>query len=164
MATTIEPLDINDPNSIADWHVRFSQYVLTNKRIPVANQTAFYLTLIGKQAFALLKDLAYPKYITKLDVLDLTKLLEAHVKPVNYEIAEREKFNNMMKRTEESYKDYVLRVQRQAANCNFTDLEIQLRDRLVAGIKDQELKRKLLKDAKLDFQAAKSLLLEWDAI
>lgn len=168
MATSnnaIEPLDISDIYTIEDWHIRFSQYVLTNSSVTTTNETAFYLTFIGKKAFTLLRELAYPKDVTTMSVKDLQGLLQRHLTPPNLEMAERERFHNLAKKTEEDYKTYILRVQRQAAKCGFkTDLEQQMRDRLVAGIKDPDLKRKLLKETKLDFQGAKQILEDWDAI
>ena len=55
----IEPLDINDPTSVEDWHERFDAYVLTNDKIDDKNKTAFCTTLIGKDDYKLLKTLLW---------------------------------------------------------------------------------------------------------
>ena len=121
--------------------------------------------MIGKDAYRLLKDLAYPEKPTSLSVSKMQTLLEKHLQPRNFEVAEREKFHTMSKKTEESHRSFILRVQRQASKCNFgANLELQLRDRLVAGVTDPDLKRKLLKDPRLDLHLAKQHLEDWDAV
>ena len=161
----LEKLDITDIDGVTDWHERFELYTETNSEITAANKTAHYLTLIGKQAYRLLKDLAFPKTISTMDVTDLQKLLQSHLTPDNYELAERQKFHNITKKPDESYRLFILRIQQQASKCNFgSNLETQLRDRLVAGITDQDLKKKILRESKVTFQSAKQILQSWDSV
>ena len=161
----MEPLDITDINGVKEWHIRFSQYVKTNSKIDSTNQTAHYITSIGKQAFRLLVDLSHPNDVTTMTVADLQALIQNHLSPPNIELVERERYHSLTKKPEETYKMFTLRVQRQAAKCGFgSDLTTQLRDRLVAGIRDPELKRKFCKDNSLDFNKAKNIVEEWDAV
>ena len=142
-AMHLEPLDVKDVNGVENWHTRFKQYTLTNDKFDAKNETAFYITFIGKVAFELLVDLAYPKDVTTMTVADLQDLLVKHITPDNIEVVEREKFTEIKKKPEESYKSFVLRVQKQAAKCKSgANLEEQLRDRLTAGVRDPDLKRK----------------------
>ena len=161
----LERLDIQDIDTITDWHERFFLYIDTHPHIDPTKQTSHYLSMIGKVAYRLLKDLAYPDLLSSLTVSKMQDLLEKHLQPRNFEVSEREKFHTMQKKTDESHKTIILRVQRQASKCSFgTNLELQLRDRLVAGVTDPELKRKLVKESKLDLQMAKQLLEDWDAV
>ena len=160
----IEHLDITDPQEVTDWHERFDQYCEA-KTIDPAKKVSHYLTLIGRRAYRLLKDLAYPTAVSTLTVDKLQKLLEAHLKPEDYELAEREIFHNLKKSPNETYRAFILRVQQQSARCQFgASLKEQLRDRLVAGITDPDMKRKLLKEKPSDFDAAKKILLQWDSV
>ena len=85
--------------------------------------------IVGKKGYRLLKDLAYPKVVSTMDVDILRQLLEKQLR------------------------------------CNFgTELEVQMRDRLVAGIAHQEVKRKLLSERKLTFQIVKETLENWNDI
>ena len=98
-----------------------------NDKIDATNETAHYITNVGKQAFRLLVDLAYPDDVTGMTVKELDDLLQKHLTPTNIEIVEREKFHNLMKKPDETYKNFTLRVQRQAAKCGFgSDLSTQL--------------------------------------
>ena len=163
--TTMENLDITEISDIEDWHERFDQYCITNDKVTDANKTAFYVTFIGKKAYRLLKDLAYPQSVADMDVGSLKNLLQGHLKLLNFEAAERERFHNLTRKSDETLRSFVLRVQQQAAKCNFGwALEDQMRDRLVAGVADPEIKRKLLRESGLTFQSAKHTLEEWNDI
>ena len=162
----LEPLDLDDIEGISDWHERFEQYCLTEtSAITDKNKTSYYLAYIGKQAYRRLKDLAFPDKPSTKKVEDLQKLLESHLCPVNYEAAEREKFHNLRRKSEESFRSFLLRIQQQAAKCDFgSALEEQMRDRIIAGVADQEVKRKLLKEKALTFKAAKKIIEEWNDV
>ena len=55
----LEAIDIKDPAGVQNWHERFNCYVQTNDKITAANQTAFYLTMIGKDAYDLLNPFGF---------------------------------------------------------------------------------------------------------
>ena len=60
-------------------------------------------------------------------------------------MTERATFHKIFREPEERMKDFLLRIQQQASNCQFGDqLESQMRDRIVAGVNDEEVERKLL--------------------
>ena len=68
----IEPLDISDPQGVTDWHERFEQYYIA-KNIDSAKTVSYYVTLVGKNAYRLLKDPTYPSKVTSLTVAQLQK-------------------------------------------------------------------------------------------
>ena len=74
-ARTLEKLDVQDPAGIEAWHERFDLYVVTNDKIKDSNKTAWYLTLIGKEAYDLLKELAFPDNLKDKTVAELQQLL-----------------------------------------------------------------------------------------
>jgi hypothetical protein len=158
-------MDIEDGASISDWHERFELYVLTNTAVTKANKTAYYVTMAGRSAYRLLKDLAYPQSVPDLDVETLKQLLVDHLQPANFEAVEREKFHNLQRRHDETFRSFILRVQQAAARCNFdTNLEDQMRDRLVAGIQHADVKRKLLQESSLSYKTAKTILETWNDV
>ena len=62
-------------------------------------------------------------------------------------------------------KDFLLRIQQQASNCQFGDqLESKMRDRIVAGDNDEEVERKLLIRKDLTFKNASQILIDSDSI
>ena len=82
----LESLDINDIDTISDWHERFFLHVETHPYIDKSNETSHYLSLVGKDAYRLLKDLTYPTDLTKMKVKDMQAALEKHLRPRNFEI------------------------------------------------------------------------------
>ena len=161
----IEPLDVEDINGISDWHERFEHLCKTSEKINASNKTSFYITYVGKQAYRLLKDLAFPDKVETFKVDKLQKLLEAHIQPVNFEAVEREKFHNLRQRPGESLRSFLLSIQQQAAKCSFgSTLEDQMRDRIVAGVSDLEIKKKLLRESCLTFKSAKKILIDWNDV
>ena len=164
MERCLEKIDLSDPASVENWHERFDLYVQTNTQIDSTNQTAFYLTMIGKDAYDLLKDLAYPDPIRNKTV-DALDLLMGHLRPVHFEATERARFHNIIRRGEEPLREFLLRLQRQASKCNFgTQLTIQLRDRIVAGVNEPEIQKRLLREPTLTYDKAKALLETWDDV
>ena len=166
MDLSLEKLDIANSAELLNWHERFDLYCLTNSKITKENKTAYYLTLAGKEAYTLLKDLAYPKEIKDMSVNDLRDLLKSHLQIDSNVIMQRAQFHSATRAKEETYREFLLRLQRMAAKCNFkTELETQLRDRIVAGISDHELQKRLLKEGdSLTYAAAKKILEESDLV
>ena len=165
MDRCLEKLDISAAETITNWHERFELFAMTNDRIKKENKTAFYLTMVGKEAYDLLKDLAYPNIIKEMDVTELQELLQDHLRPVQFETTERAKFNSLVRTPGEALRSFLLRVQQSAAKCNFGfNLEEHLRDRIVAGVNDPEVQKKLLQEPHLTFKLAKQILESWDDV
>ena len=157
--TGIEPLDLNDKTNIDRWHDRFNLYCKTNSEIDDDNKIAFYLTYIGKDAYNLLVDLAYPEQVEAQTVHELRKILVRHLQPANFEATERAKFHNISRRPDEKLREFLLRLQKQAASCNFGDqLKIALRDRVIAGINSPEIQRRLLSRKNLTYEETREIL------
>ena len=164
MDKLLEPLDLNDPNDVKNWFERFDLLKTTNADIS-ANPVPFLLTYLGKRAYKLLKDLVFPKNPKDLKTAEIQKFLVDHLVPSNYEVHERAIFNSLIRKHNQSVKEFILDLQKQAMKCNFdSQLENQLRDRLVAGINDNEIKRKFLRESSLTLQKAKEIAIAHSSI
>ena len=165
MEPTLEKLDISDPAGLENWHERFDYFTDTDPKITASNRTSWYIRLIGKDTYDLVKVLAFPDPVNSKSVADLQALLTAHLRPTHYESTERARFHNLSRRSDETLRSFLLRIQRQAAKCNFgSDLLSQMRDRIVAGVNDPELQKRLLTVKKLTFEKAKEHLETCDDI
>lgn len=107
MDRSLEPLDIKDTSGIHEWHIKFEQYVKTIEKIDDDNKTVHYITLIGKQAFRFLMDLAYPSDVTAMKVTNLKDLLHQYLSRISIQIFERKNsticLKGLMNRTILSY-------------------------------------------------------------
>ena len=76
---------------------------------------------------------------------------------MNFEATKRAKFHSLMRHTNQPMRDFVLQLQTQASRCNFgSELQTQLRDRLIAGINCPELQQRLLLLQNCTFPSAKA--------
>ena len=159
MQFALEKLDVSDPANVENWHERFEYFTATNRGIKDDNKEAWYLAHVGKDAYNLLKDLAYPESLSTKKVADFKALLLAHLRPATFETTERAKFHTLTRQSGQSFRNFLLELRRQVSRCNFgSELSTQLRDRIVAGVNDKELQRRLLREAGLTFNKAKQIL------
>ncbi|VDP94089.1 unnamed protein product [Echinostoma caproni] len=141
-----------------DYLERFEIWCITRKRLDGERKTANILTVIGKDAYSLLKNLVFPDAPISLSCESVKSLLLKHLQPANFEAAERAKLHLLTCGGSQSVRYFILQLQTQASRCNFGDqLQIQLRDRLIAGINCPELQQKLLLMHDYTFQLAKAV-------
>ena len=75
-------------------------------------------------------------------------------------IAERFRFHKRNQRSGESISEYCIAIQKLSEHCDFgTTLNTALRDRLVCGLANEYIQRKLLADADLTYDQAKAIAL-----
>ncbi|VDP89250.1 unnamed protein product [Echinostoma caproni] len=113
----------------------FEIWCITRKGLDEERKTAYFLTVIGKDAYSLLKNMAFPDSPISLSYESLKTLLLKHLQPANFETAERAKFHSLTRGECQPVCDFILQLQTQVSRCNFgNQLQTQLRDRLIAGI------------------------------
>ena len=75
----------------------------------------------------------------------LTEMMTKHYDPVPSEIVQRYKFHTRFRQPGETVSTYVSELRSLAEHCNFgATLDLMLRDRLVCGINDDAIQRRLL--------------------
>uniref|UniRef100_A0A1B0CIL0 Uncharacterized protein n=1 Tax=Lutzomyia longipalpis TaxID=7200 RepID=A0A1B0CIL0_LUTLO len=73
--------------------------------------------------------------------------------PIN-ELEARYNFHKRFQNNEETLRDFIKDLKKLAINCNFADLQDTLRDRLICGMKDKMIRKKLIAEKNLTFQKA----------
>ncbi|CAH8542619.1 unnamed protein product [Schistosoma intercalatum] len=166
MEPAMEKLDIRStPEAIEDYLERFEIWSMTKKDVKGEKIVAHFLTFIGREAYSLLKTLAYPEKPISLPYATLKELLLSHVKCTSFECRERAKFHKMVRQNDQKVREFILELQKQAAKCNFGDqLHVQLRDRLIAGINIPSLERELLRMPNCSFQDARTACINYEAV
>ena len=146
MDSALEKLDINaSARDIEDYLERFEIWCMAKGNVKEDTKPALFLNFIGKDAYALIKNLTFSDSPISMPYEKIRNALLQHVRPMNFEAAGRAKFNTLMRSENQSVRDFVLVLQTQAVKCNYGEqLQMQLRDRLIAGINIPELKQKLL--------------------
>jgi len=155
----MEPLDINSTaRDVEDYLERFEIWCLTKEDLSDEKKLANLLHFLGKPAFALLKNLAFPVAPMTLTLDKVKNILLQHYKPINFVAAERAKFNTLMRSDDQTVRDFILELQTQAAKCDYGEfLQDQLRDRLIAGINLPALQQRLLVETNQSFQNIRNI-------
>lgn len=114
------------------------------------------LTCCGKKIYALIQGLrSNPKEKT---YEQLKKIVGKHFSPPSSSIMNRLKFNTRVREKSESIASFVVALQQLVEFFEFGNkLNDMLRDRLVCGVNDERIQRKLQLEAKLTFETAKKL-------
>jgi len=120
------------------------------------------------QTLQKLTALCKPKKICELPYAEIKKVIEQYVKPSQkLLIAERTSFLQISQCTSESISDYVSRLRMQSEGCKWNDIgkseieEEMVKLRLLAGMKDQEMMRAVLRNIsedKITVQAVKDFV------
>ena len=99
---------------------------------------------MGEETYSLLRSLIAPVKPTRKSYTDLARVLENHLKPKALIIAERLKFYERSQGNEESISDFIAAIRKLSLKCEFGEfLSEALRDRLVCGIQDVRIRKRL---------------------
>ena len=105
-----------------------------------------------------MKSLVAPAKPGEKEYNQLVQELTQHFDPAPSEIVRRYRFNTRVRRKGESVAAYVSELRGLAQFCNYGDsLQTMLRDRLVCGINDESIQRRLLAETALTFKKALEL-------
>ncbi|XP_061564077.1 uncharacterized protein K02A2.6-like [Cololabis saira] len=116
---------------------------------------AILLSSVGSQTYSLMRNLVSPEKPGDKTFDQLVALLKEHYNPKPSEIVQRFMFYSRTRKPEETVLDFVAGLRKLAQDCNFGDkLKEQLRDRLVCGVADDRIQRRLLSEMDLTFDKA----------
>ncbi|XP_023311505.1 uncharacterized protein LOC111692037, partial [Anoplophora glabripennis] len=141
-------------SDITSYLERLEQLFICNA-VEADKKVAMLLTLLGGEAYNVLKDLLAPDLPSTRTYVELKKVLSDHYSPKRLIIAERYKFYNAIQEGNEDIKMFVAKLKNLSQYCSFGQfLSECLRDRLVCGVRSYAIKRKLLSEDNLTFESA----------
>ena len=85
---------------------------------------------------------------------DLVAIIKGHFNPNPIQIAERFRFHKRNQKEGESVRDFNAAIRKLSEHCGFTDLSDALKDRLVCGIRNEQIQKKLLTEKDLNYDTA----------
>uniref|UniRef100_A0A1I8JIB2 CCHC-type domain-containing protein n=1 Tax=Macrostomum lignano TaxID=282301 RepID=A0A1I8JIB2_9PLAT len=106
---------------------------------------AVFLSVCGKETFKLICSLLAPRKPSETSYADICQKLKEHWKPEPSEIVQRFHFYQRVRASTESVADFLASLRRLAVDC---------KDRLVLGIQDDRIQRRLLSEPELDLEKA----------
>ncbi|XP_077555287.1 uncharacterized protein LOC144169801 [Haemaphysalis longicornis] len=149
-----ERFDEDEDEDFESYVERFEHYV---RAVKVSDdlKVSTFVTAMGKKTYRTLKNLLAPAKPEEKEYSQLVTVLKEHYAPKRMVIAERFRFNRRSQHEGESVAAFAVELKRLASSCEFGPfLEEALRDRFVAGLKDQPTQAELLKKSTLTFATA----------
>ena len=105
--------------------------------------------------YQLIRNLLAPAKPTDKTFTQIVEAVEQHLQPWPSVIVQRFNFHSRSRRADENVSTYIAELRKLSEYCAFGDtLNDMLRDRLVCGINDQRLQRRLLAEPTLTFEKA----------
>ena len=148
----IEQFKIGD--DFESYYERIEQFFKANN-IKDEKKTSLFLTIIGSEAYKIIKNIVLPNKVSDSTYENLVLKLKEYFEPKLNIIYERYIFNKIMQESHESISSYANKLKEQANKCNYgTFLDEALRDKFVNGIKNENILKRLLSEANLTFDKA----------
>lgn len=158
----IEPFDLFS----GQWSTyvrRIEQFMLLNE-IKSELKVATLVTLVGERTYNLMCDLCSPATPESKTYDQLVTILKDHLEPQRSEIAERQTFRERRQAPNESITEFLQNLKHLSMHCNFGhNLEENLRDQLVIGIANVDIKSRLFAEKPLTYKKAVELALSLEA-
>ncbi|XP_040063479.2 uncharacterized protein LOC120837905 [Ixodes scapularis] len=158
---TPRPLDLSSqsPDVWDDWlqsHEWYATAIQLQKKPPEV-QVANFMTVIGPDAQNVFRTLPLSEDDKKN--LDIVKQrFKEHFHPKVNPTYERYRFNQMKQKEGETFTEFLTAARLQAKKCKFGELTDELlRDRIIVGITNDDVRERLLSDPTVDLQKAVNL-------
>jgi len=139
----------------ASYTERLTEYFTANDVKSADKKQAILLSGVGPSTYQVILNLVAPDKPTEKTFDQLVKVVKGHYQPTPSVIVQRFKFNTRSQKPGESISSFVAELRWLAEHCDYeATLEDMLRDRLVCGISDGSLQRRLLAEPNLKFKKA----------
>ena len=150
--------EYNENDSWIEHTKRLEHYFARNEITDNNKRRAVLLSACGAKTYKLIRNLVNPRKPTDKSFTELVNLVKNHLNPRPSSMVYRFKFNSRFRQPEETIQQYVAELRNLSEHCEFNDqLEKMLRDRLVCGVNDERIQRRLLAESQLEFKKAMEL-------
>ena len=133
-------------------------YFAANDIVDAAKKRAVLLTVVGTTTYKLIRNLTAPTKPAEIDYKDLVSMVKTHYAPVPSVMVQRFKFHSRVQRQGETVAAFMAALRQLTEHCELgTTLNDMLRDRLVCGIANTTIQRRLLAESKPKLKTALDL-------
>ncbi|CAH2100865.1 unnamed protein product [Euphydryas editha] len=163
------PLFDNNEQSFESWLELFEEYCTLNN-VPKESATSkvrksLFLCHIGVKHYNMLHSICLPSKPNEKSIEELAKILKEKYDSPGLESTNRYLFYRRMQSELESGTEYIAALQEVASKCNFgTHAENACRDQLICGIRDENIRKKLLSVTNLNYERAKTIFLQEESV
>lgn len=115
------------------------------------------LSVCGASTYKLIRSLLAPTTPERAGYDDIVRKMKEHTNPKPSTVVQRFRFYSRVQTAAESVAEFVAELRRLSTDCEFGEtISVMLRDRLVCGVRDERIQRRLLQDPELTFERAMS--------
>ena len=145
----------SDAESVAAYTERVDLYLAAND-VPSEKHVPVFLSMVGGKAYELLRSFCAPVKPQDRSYEELKDLMKGHFEPKPLVIAERYHFHRRDQAAGESIAEYMAELRRLSRTCEFAEeyLSEALRDRLVCGLRSENIQKRLLTETDLTLKRA----------
>ena len=140
-------------SSVDDWNSyteRLDQYLMANEVVSTEKKRAVLLSSVGASTYKLIRNLTSPHPPGSRTYKEIIDLVRDHFNPKPSVIVQRLKFHTRTRLPGESVVAFMAQLRQLSEFCEFGDkLNEMLRDRLVCGINDSRIQKRLLSEPEL---------------
>ena len=134
---------------------RLEQYFIANDITTKAKRRSTLLTVAGPEVYSLACNLVAPDKPGNKSYDDLVALIKKHYSPTPSIIVQWYKFHTRIRNQGESIPNFVANLCNIAKHCEFNNaLDNMLHDRLVCGVNEPKIQKRLLAEPKLTLTSA----------
>ena len=134
---------------------RLKQFFEANDVKAQGKKRAILLSVCGADTYKLISSLVAPEKPGDKTFDELIAVTKNHFNPKPSVIVERYKFNSKVRQPHQSVSQFIAELRHIAQHCDYGEtLNDMLRDRLVCGINDDRIQRRLLSESSLKFERA----------
>ena len=160
----LEEFDTANGDNWVQYIEHIEHYFLANKITDKSKQCSILISSMGQKAYKILRNIVAPNKPTDVSFKNLVSAMTSHFSPPPSEIVQRFRFNSRVRKQGETVAAYIAELRALSEYCNYGDtLESMLRDRLVCGVNDVQIQKRLLAEDKLTFKKALDISLALEA-
>ena len=158
---------VDEYNETEEWRhyiERVNHFFEANEITDLAKKRSIFLVSVGAKTYKLIRSLVAPADPKDKSYEELAKLVQDHYMPKPSAIVQRFKFNTRSQEPGENIAMFLAELRHLTEHCEFgTTLDEMLRDRLVCGVRDIRIQRRLLAEPKLTLKRSLDLALAIEA-
>jgi hypothetical protein len=137
------------------WYQSFETYLSAADldEAPDKRKIALLINLIGEDGLEIFNNFTWADADDKKKFNLVVKKFEEYCSPIKNVIIERFNFNSVVQRDGETFESFLTELRNKASTCEFGILiEGLIRDRIVFGIQDKNLQKRLLREPNLSLK------------
>lgn len=158
--SNIRPFDITRPHEWKGWS-KLLQFNFTAMRIKENEmKRAHFFSICGEPLYNLASNILHPREVDEVAYPEIIQALNDHFKPQVNEVAAYYRFHHCNQKVDQSVNEFVAELRKLATDCNFRVVQDDMiRNQLVCGIRDVQVRSRLLQIADLTLQKAVEIAL-----